>query len=134
GDLQKIGAAILEVCDSLAQQIARDGEGPTKLVTVTVTGAKSAADAKRAAEAIANSPLCKTAIHGGDPNWGRFVSAAGYSGAVMNPDRALCKVGGITVFRNGQPTQTDLAKVETAMKQKDLTIAVDLGTSGKARH
>ena len=63
------------------QQIARDGEGATKLVTVFVTGAASPSDAKRAAEAIANSALVKTAIHGGDPNWGRFVSAAGYSGA-----------------------------------------------------
>src|SRR6185312_17552050 len=65
-DAKKFQAALLEVCDSLARQIARDGEGATKLVTVLVTGAKSQADAKRAAEAIANSPLCKTAIHGAD--------------------------------------------------------------------
>jgi glutamate N-acetyltransferase/amino-acid N-acetyltransferase len=133
-DLAKFTAALLEVSDSLAQQIARDGEGATKLVTVIVTGAKNAADAKRAAEAIANSPLCKTAIHGGDPNWGRFVSAAGYSGAAMNPDRAICKVGNITVFKNGRPASTDLSKVETAMKAKDVQIAVDLGTGGKGRH
>ena len=134
GDLKKFAAALLEVSDSLARQIARDGEGATKLVTVIVTGAKSAADAKRASEAIANSPLCKTAIHGGDPNWGRFVSAAGYSGAKMNPDRAACAVGGITVFKNGQPTEINLATVEAAMKAKDLTIAVNLGTGGKHSH
>jgi glutamate N-acetyltransferase/amino-acid N-acetyltransferase len=128
-EVAKFGKALLEVCDSLARQIARDGEGATKLVTVIVTGARSASDAKRAAEAIANSPLCKTAIHGGDPNWGRFVSAAGYSGAAMNPDRASCKVGRTTVFRNGQPTGIDLADVEAIMQQKDLTISVDLGAA-----
>ncbi len=133
GDLRKFSAALLAVCDSLARQIARDGEGATKLVTVVVTGARSPADAKRAAEAIANSALCKTAIHGGDPNWGRFISAAGYSGAAMNPDKSTCKVGGILVFKNGQPAAADLSKVETAMKQEKLTIEVDLG-SGKASH
>jgi glutamate N-acetyltransferase/amino-acid N-acetyltransferase len=133
-DVAKFSKALLAVCDSLARQIARDGEGATKLVTVTVTGAKSPADAKRAAEAIANSPLCKTAIHGGDPNWGRFVSAAGYSGAAMNVDRALCKVGKITVFKNGRPAAVDLAPVEAAMKEKDVAITVDLGTGGTAAH
>ena len=130
-DLTKFAAALNDVCDSLAQQIARDGEGATKLVTVRVTGAKTRDDARRAAEAIANSPLCKTAIHGGDPNWGRFVSAAGYSGAAMNVDRAACLVGKIAVFKNGRPTSVDLAKVETVMKQKDLDITVDLGFAKK---
>ncbi len=133
-NLKKFHAAFLEVCDSLARQIARDGEGATKLVTVIVTGAANDADAKRAAFAIANSPLCKTAIHGGDPNWGRFVSAAGYSGAKMNPDKALCKVGPIAVFKNGQPTNADLSQVEAVMKNELLTISVDLGTSGRASH
>ncbi len=125
--LQKFSAALYQVADSLSQQIARDGEGATKLVTVTVSGAASPADAKRAAEAIANSPLCKTAIHGGDPNWGRFVSAAGYSGAAMNPDQSLCKVGPIVVFKNGRPTEIRLADVQKIMQQKDLAIHVDLG-------
>src|SRR5262249_50678190 len=133
-DLSLFAGALGEVCDSLAQQIARDGEGATKLVTVIVTGAKSVTDAKRAAEAIANSPLCKTAIHGGDPNWGRFVSAAGYSGAAMNADKATCSIGGLRVFRNGQPTSIDLSRIEAAMKKKDVLITVDLGTPGKASH
>jgi glutamate N-acetyltransferase/amino-acid N-acetyltransferase len=133
-DLAKFSKALLAVCDSLAQQIARDGEGATKLVTVTVSGARSPADAKRAAEAIANSPLCKTAIHGGDPNWGRFVSAAGYSAAAMNPDKAACKVGPITVFKNGRPTEIRLADVEKVMKEKELAISVDLGMGGKGTH
>ncbi len=133
-DLNTFARALYEVCDSLAQQIARDGEGATKLVTVIVTGAASESDAKRAAEAIANSPLCKTAIHGGDPNWGRFVSAAGYSGAAMNPDKATCNVGPLTVFKNGRPTSINLAKVQKVMQKKDLTITVDLGTAKKFQH
>jgi glutamate N-acetyltransferase/amino-acid N-acetyltransferase len=133
-DVQKLAKALLEVSDALARQIARDGEGATKFVIVRVTGAASASDAKRAAEAIANSPLVKTAIHGGDPNWGRFVSAAGYSGAKMRVEKSACKVGRITVFKNGRPTDINLADVETIMKQKDVEITVDLGTGGKAAH
>ncbi len=126
-DLAKFGAALRDVCDSLARQIAKDGEGATKLVTVRVIGAKSAADAKRAAEAIANSPLCKTAIHGGDPNWGRFVSAAGYSGAAMKIEASACAVGKMVVFRNGRPTSVDLSRVGSIMSEKTLEITVDLG-------
>jgi len=133
-DLTKFAAALYEVCDSLARQIARDGEGATKLVTVIVTGAASPGDAKRAAEAIANSPLCKTAIHGSDPNWGRFVSAAGYSGARMVADKSACKVGSMLVFKNGRPTSADLAKVESIMRKENLTISVDLGTGGRGTH
>jgi glutamate N-acetyltransferase/amino-acid N-acetyltransferase len=133
-DLAKFQKALLEVADSLARQIAQDGEGATKLVTVLVTGAASAADAKKAAEAIANSALCKTAIHGSDPNWGRFVSAAGYSGAAMNPDKSLCKVGAISVFKNGRPTEANLKAVQAVMKQKELAITVDLGTGKKFSH
>jgi glutamate N-acetyltransferase/amino-acid N-acetyltransferase len=119
------------VCDSLARQIAADGEGATKLVIVHVTGAATDADARRAAMAIANSPLVKTAIHGGDPNWGRFVSAAGYSGAKMNPDKSQCQVGKITVFRNGRPTEVSLADVQAAMQQTEVHITLNLGAGGK---
>jgi len=128
---QKFTQALYEICDSLARQIAADGEGATKLVCVHVTGAATQKDAYRAAMAIANSPLVKTAIHGGDPNWGRFVSAAGYSGAKMNPDRASCNVGKITVFKNGRPTQTDLSQVEALMRGYEVHIHVNLGVSGK---
>lgn len=133
-NMAKFAEALYAVCDSLAQQIARDGEGATKLVTVRVTGAANLADARKAAEAIANSPLCKTAIHGGDPNWGRFVSAAGYSGAAMSVERAVCKVGAISVFRHGRPAGADLKKVQQAMQQKDVAITVDLGTGGAGTH
>lgn len=127
-DWEKFRAGLFEVCDELSRQIAADGEGATKLVRVLVSGAASAADARKAAMAIANSPLVKTAIHGGDPNWGRFVSAAGYSGAAMQAQRATCRVGKITVFKNGRPAQVDLGAVQREMKHAELDIAVDLGT------
>ncbi len=119
------------VCDSLARQIAADGEGATKLVIVRVTGAANNTDAKKAAMAVANSPLVKTAIHGEDPNWGRFVSAAGYSGARMNPDQSRCAVGSITVFRNGRPTAAPLAELRKTMQLSEVHITLDIGTGGK---
>ena len=123
--------ALETVCDSLARQIAADGEGATKLVIVHVNGAATDSDARRAAMAIANSPLVKTAIHGGDPNWGRFVSAAGYSGAKMNPDKSQCQVGSITVFRNGRPTEASLAEVQAAMRHSEVHITLNIGAGGK---
>src|SRR5208283_2683605 len=75
------------VCQTLARMIARDGEGASKLVTVEVMGARTPLDADRVARAIANSPLVKTALAGADPNWGRILCAAGYSGAKFDPDK-----------------------------------------------
>ena len=91
------------VSGHLAREIVRGGEGATKLVTVKVTGAASHADAWLAARTIANSPLVKTAIHGGDPNWGRLVAAAGRSGAAFVLDRASVAVGAVQVFVAGVP-------------------------------
>jgi glutamate N-acetyltransferase/amino-acid N-acetyltransferase len=81
-------AALTSLCTDLAQQIARDGEGATKFITVRVEGAASDADARAAAKAVANSPLVKTAFYGGDANWGRILAAVGYSGAEVDPTRA----------------------------------------------
>jgi glutamate N-acetyltransferase/amino-acid N-acetyltransferase len=81
-------AALTELCTELAQKIVRGGEGATRFITVRVQGAASGADAKRAAHAIANSPLVKTAFYGGDANWGRILAAVGYSGAMVEPERA----------------------------------------------
>ena len=87
----------------LAMGIVRGGEGATKLVTVRVTGAGEWAHAEKAARTIANSLLVKTAIHGGDPNWGRLVAAAGRAGVPFELAHASVKVGGIPLFANGQP-------------------------------
>ena len=91
------------VCRELALGIVRGGEGATKLVTVTVTGAASSAEARKAAKAIANSLLVKTAIHGGDPNWGRLICVAGRAGVAFEQSRAAVTIGSIVLFKDGRP-------------------------------
>lgn len=118
------------VAGHLAREIVRGGEGATKLVTVTVTGAASLADARLAARTIANSPLVKTAIHGGDPNWGRLVAAAGRSGAQFVLDNASVRIGDIDLFVNGVPFDERAEAASDVLMQKQMTITVDLGTGG----
>ena len=108
--------ALDEVCQSLAYQIAADGEGATKVVVVTVKGAVSDAAARQMARTIANSPLVKCAMHGNDPNWGRIVSAAGYAGVPFDPDRCSLSLAGAAVFRNGQPLEFDRPQVSQSLK------------------
>ena len=97
--------ALRAVCQTLAIGIVRGGEGATKLITVNVTGAGSNDEARRAARAIANSPLVKTAVHGGDPNWGRLVAVAGRSGAGFVLDRAAVRIGPVELFQDGVPAR-----------------------------
>lgn len=118
------------VAGHLAREIVRGGEGATKLVTITVTGAASLADARLAARIIANSPLVKTAIHGGDPNWGRLVAAAGRSGAQFVLDNASVRIGDIDLFVNGVPFDERAEAASDVLMQKQMTINVDLGTGG----
>ena len=94
-------AALTSVLESLAMQIARDGEGAKKLVTIDVEGARNEADAARIARSIANSPLVKTAIAGSDANWGRIIAAAGYSGVNFDPRKADIDMQGVAVCRGG---------------------------------
>src|SRR5262252_9617666 len=96
-------AALTSVCRELALGIVRGGEGATKLVTVNVAGAASREQARQAAKAIANSPLVKTAIHGGDPNWGRLVAVAGRAGVEFNLARARVTIGSVVLFKDGRP-------------------------------
>ena len=84
--------------------MARDGEGATKLVTVRVEGARSGAEAERAARRIANSVLVKTALFGGDANWGRILQTVGAGGTVLRLGRTEVALGGVTVFRHGAST------------------------------
>jgi glutamate N-acetyltransferase/amino-acid N-acetyltransferase len=114
--------ALTEVCESLAYQIAQDGEGATKVVSINVTGALSDSDAQVIARAIANSPLVKCAMHGNDPNWGRIVSAAGLAGVPFNPDKCSLKLQGATVFRNGQPVKFDAGKVSKSLAAKEVQV------------
>ena len=118
------------VAKELAIAIVRGGEGATKLVTVRVTGAREWAHAERAARTIANSLLVKTAVHGGDPNWGRLVAAAGRSGVPFDQSRAAVHIGGIVLFEQGQPHDANAGKAAAHLSGKDIDIEVDLGTGG----
>jgi glutamate N-acetyltransferase/amino-acid N-acetyltransferase len=123
-------AGLEAVARPLALEIVRGGEGATKLVAITVTGGESRDAAVRAAKTIANSPLVKTAVHGADPNWGRLVAAAGRSGARLALDHATVEVGGITLFRDGQPYDDLSPRAAEHLKQAEVDILVDLGTGG----
>ncbi len=123
-----------ELCQTLAKMIVRDGEGAKKLVTLEVRGVRTQADADRIARAIANSPLVKTAIAGSDPNWGRILAAAGYSGAKFDPGRAEIRVNGLALCRRGLDAgfNEDAAKKE--LDRSEITIRLDLGQGrGSAR-
>jgi glutamate N-acetyltransferase/amino-acid N-acetyltransferase len=118
------------VAGHLAREIVRGGEGATKLVTVTVTGAATPGDAWLAARTIANSPLVKTALHGGDPNWGRLVAAAGRSGAAFVLDKASVSIGPVHVFVAGVPHDERADAAAEVMKAAEIAVAVDLGAGG----
>jgi glutamate N-acetyltransferase/amino-acid N-acetyltransferase len=121
---------LMAVAGHLSREIVRGGEGATKLVTIKVTGAESLADARLAARTIANSPLVKTAVHGGDPNWGRLVAAAGRSGARFVLDRASVRIGDVDLFVTGVPYDERSEAAATVLQDKQVAITVDLGTGG----
>jgi len=122
------------VCQTLARMIARDGEGASKLVTVEVVGARTPLDAERVARAIANSPLVKTALAGADPNWGRIICAAGYSGAKFDPNKVDVSVNNLALCRKGVDPGFDEAAAHHELDQKEVLLQVDLHAgSGTAR-
>lgn len=124
--------ALTQVCVNLAKQLVRDGEGVTKFVEINITGARDETDAVRVAKAIANSPLVKTALYGGDANWGRVIAAAGYSGAEVEPAKMKLWFGEVNVFANGMPTDFDEADSTRAIAGSEVFIRLDLG-QGNAR-
>ena len=120
----KLEAVMLD----LAHQIVRDGEGATKFVEITVTGAENDAAAKTIGLAIANSPLVKTAIAGEDANWGRIVMAVGKAGERAERDRLNIAIGGVTIASNGLAVEGyDEAPVTAHMQSPEINIAVDVG-------
>jgi len=126
-------AALADVCFSLARQIVADGEGVTHVVKLDIRGAASESDARLVARAIAHSPLCKTAWSSADPNWGRLIAAAGYSGADFDPDRARIWVGDQPVFEyGGRAAAFDEAAAHAAMSAPEYTITIDLGAGDAA--
>lgn len=124
---EALRTALAEVSMRLAKSIARDGEGATCLIEVSITGAASVEDARIAARTISSSPLMKTAVTGRDPNWGRAMMAAGRSGARIDQDHASVWIGPHCVLDRGQPTQADLKAVSEAMGGELVSIRVDLG-------
>jgi glutamate N-acetyltransferase/amino-acid N-acetyltransferase len=124
--------ALKQVCGSLAYQIVDDGEGVGHVVTLHVTGARTETEAKQIAKAIAHSPLCKTAWSSGDPNWGRLLAAAGYSGVAFDPALVNITIGDHPVFELGVRSPAfDEAAAHAAMMARDYTITLDMGL-GKA--
>ena len=126
-DYQAFFEALLACAQDLAKMIARDGEGATKFLEVNVAGAATWAEAKTAAMAIAKSPLVKTAFFGKDPNWGRIVCAAGYSGAQMEPDKVNLEIGGVRLVENGMNCNVPLESLKDIMEQHDISMKIDLG-------
>ncbi len=128
-------AALLGVCRELAHLVVRDGEGAQKFIEVTVTGAESDESARRVGLAIANSPLVKTAIAGGDANWGRVVMAVGKAGEPADRDKLSIGFGGVWAAKNGQPlADYDEAPVAKHLQGQDIRMDVDLGIGdGRAK-
>jgi glutamate N-acetyltransferase/amino-acid N-acetyltransferase len=124
-------AGLTAVCRELALGIVRGGEGATKLVTVQVTGAASSDEARKAAKAIANSPLVKTAIHGGDPNWGRLIAVAGRAGVAFDLERAAVAMGSVVLFKDGRPHDEKAPEAAEYLTGREVTVSVDLG-AGRA--
>ncbi len=129
--------ALTDLCADLARQIVRDGEGATKFITVTVQGAASDEDARRAAKAVANSPLVKTAFYGGDANWGRILAAVGYSGATVDPARADLWIEGergkLQLVAAGQPLAYSEELATAIFQATEISVTVELGlAAGRA--
>ncbi len=125
-DYQAFKSALTTLCTTLAKLVARDGEGATKFLEVNVCGAASFDDAKKAAMAIAKSPLVKTAFFGQDPNWGRILCAVGYSEATVVPEKTSLAIGGITIVEKGLGAQYDEQALRTVMADHDIVVQVDL--------
>lgn len=119
--------ALQSVCRYLAQQVVRDGEGATKFLEITVKGALSFEQGKKAAMSIAKSPLVKTAFFGQDPNWGRILCAVGYSGSNVQPARTSLAIGGVTIVEAGLGARYDEDLLRKVMSEKDISVVVDLG-------
>ncbi|MFC1921153.1 bifunctional glutamate N-acetyltransferase/amino-acid acetyltransferase ArgJ [Chloroflexota bacterium] len=123
--------ALEQVCIYLAKMLARDGEGATRLIEVTVTGAGSDIDARKAAKSVVVSTLVKTAVYGGDPNWGRIIMALGHGGFDVELEKVDLSIGEINVLKFGTPLSFEEADVISVFKQSEVPIYIHLN-SGSA--
>jgi glutamate N-acetyltransferase/amino-acid N-acetyltransferase len=121
-DLTAFRAALDQVCVELARSIPADGEGATHLVTIEITGCIDQQSARRIAKTVAESPLVKTAVAGADPNWGRIVSAAGYSGVPFAPAGTSLRLNGFPLYRNGAPVEFDAPAVSDSIRDNRGTL------------
>ncbi len=122
--------ALNRVCRYLACSIAADGEGATKLIEVTVSGAKNTTDARKVVRAVAGSALVKAAVHGNDPNWGRIVAALGRSGAYFEEDKLDVFLQGVQVMEMGHPVHFEKVSLSKMMKKDKVNIAINLNIAG----
>jgi glutamate N-acetyltransferase/amino-acid N-acetyltransferase len=126
--------ALEAVCASLAKMIAKDGEGATKLIEIRCQGALSADDAYKIVMAVGKSPLVKTAMFGEDANWGRILTAAGYSGAIFDPDRCDILLGDLMVCKQGKALLFDEDLAKAILQQKEIAITILLGDGEASDH
>jgi glutamate N-acetyltransferase/amino-acid N-acetyltransferase len=124
-NFNKFGRMLSEITYELSRQIARDGEGATKLIEVELRGARSGAEAKKGALAVANSLLVKTAIYGSDPNWGRIIASLGASGISIKEEKTDISLCGIKLFSKGKATGRE-AEARKALRKKEVKVGVDL--------
>jgi glutamate N-acetyltransferase/amino-acid N-acetyltransferase len=127
GQLSDFQRALNKVCRDLAWMIVRDGEGATRVMELEVRGARSERDARLAAHAVATSPLVKTALHGGDPNWGRMLAALGRSGARFSIRRVSLAAGPVTLVTNGEPAKYREKDAARVFARERVPITLDLG-------
>ena len=125
-DLEQFSNALEQVCISLARQVARDGEGATKLITIRVAGASDEDAGRTVGLSVANSNLVKTAVFGRDPNWGRILCAMGYAGVGFDPDTVTVSVAGIPIYADGAGLAFDHDHAVEALGAKDVAIDIDL--------
>ncbi len=127
GELASFGLMVRAACESLARQIADDGEGSTHFITVEVEGCRTVTEARAIARCVAESALVKTAIHGADPNWGRIVSAAGYAGVPFQEGELSLAINGVPVYANGSPVHfDDLALSESIRHRRPVDLHLTL--------
>jgi glutamate N-acetyltransferase/amino-acid N-acetyltransferase len=131
-DLRKFREALRETCVELARSIPADGEGATHLITLDVTGCATMDAARQIARTVADSPLVKTAVAGGDPNWGRIVSAAGYAGIEFDPLGVDLQINGFMLYKRGAPVAFDADKVSASIRENRDTHVVLHFTEGDA--
>lgn len=122
--------ALTDLCQELAYEIIRDGEGATKIFRVRVKGARNLTEADQVGRTVADSPLVKTAVHGGDPNWGRLAAATGRAGAKFDSQKLAIYIEGIPVYESAVPipqTPANIKKLEKAMAKREIRFTIDLG-------